>query len=274
DLVAGGEAEQVEGLALQRGGAGDHGECRRVVGGLDVVGADGGQVGEQAGEAVYRDAVLGAFARGFGERLVGALGRGDGVGAFGGCAGFVVVVEQDGGQGLFHVPADVVGQHPQEHVGAHPIGEVVADGPHVEFAVEGAEEPLDVFESLVAQHHIVVGEGVGGQAGAQHVDAVEGGLGGDGVLVAAEGERVLGDGDGEVLGHLERVDYLAGPQPDGVLAAQRLTLTAGGRSDLVALGFGGGQQLAAFAGAFGGQGGVAAADQPLPGVVRVGDGHQ
>ena len=46
--------------------------------GLDVVGADGGQVGEQAGEAVYRDAVLGAFARGFGERLVGALGRGDG----------------------------------------------------------------------------------------------------------------------------------------------------------------------------------------------------
>ena len=86
--------------------------------GLDVVGADGGQVGEQAGEAVYRDAVLGAFARGFGERLVGALGRGDGVGAFGGCAGFVVVVEQDWGQGRFHVPADVIGQHPQEHVGA------------------------------------------------------------------------------------------------------------------------------------------------------------
>src|SRR6476646_4669937 len=78
----------------------------------------------------------------------------------------------------------------------------------------------------------------------------------------------------KVLGHLERVDYLAGPQPDGVLAAQRLTLTAGGRSDLVELGFGGGQQLAAFAGAFGGQGGVAAADQPLAGVVGVGDGHQ
>ena len=125
----------------------------------------------------------------------------------------------------------------------------------------------DVFESLVAQHHIVVGEGVGGQAGAQHVDAVEGGLGGDGVLVAAEGERVLGDGDGEVLGHLERVDHLADPQPDGVLAAQRPTLTAGGRSDLVELRFGGGEQLAAFAGAFGGEGGVAAADQPLAGVV-------
>ena len=129
------------------------------------------------------------FARGFGERLVGALGRGDGVGALAGCAGFVVVVEQDWRQGLFYVPADVVGQHRQEHVGAHPIGEVVADGPHVELAVEGAEEPLDVFESLVAQHHIVVGEGVDGQAGAQHVDAVEGGLGGDGVLVAARGDE-------------------------------------------------------------------------------------
>ena len=32
-----------------------------------------------------------------------------------------------------------MGQHPQERVGARPIGEVVADGPHVEFAVEGAE---------------------------------------------------------------------------------------------------------------------------------------
>ena len=86
-------------------------------------------------------------------------------------------------------------------------------------SVEGAEEPLDVFESLVAQHHIVVGEGVGGQASAQHVDAVEGGLGGDGVLVAAEGERVLGDGDGEVLGHLELVSHLAHPQRDLVLPA-------------------------------------------------------
>ena len=42
---------------------------------------------------------------------IGALGGRDGVGAFGGCGGFVVVVEQDWGQGLFHVPADVVGQH-------------------------------------------------------------------------------------------------------------------------------------------------------------------
>ena len=30
--------------------------------------------------------------------------------------GFVVVVEQDWREVLFHVPADVVGQHAQEHV--------------------------------------------------------------------------------------------------------------------------------------------------------------
>ena len=53
-----GDAEQFEGAPVQRGGRGDHGERGHVVSGLDVVGADGGQVGEQAGEAVYRDAVL------------------------------------------------------------------------------------------------------------------------------------------------------------------------------------------------------------------------
>ena len=40
---------------------------------------------------------------------------------------------------------------------------------------------------------------------------------------------------------------------------------------VVELGFGGGQQLVAFAGALGGQGGVAAAHQPLAGKVRGGD---
>ncbi len=51
-----------------------------------------------------------------------------------------MVVEQDRGDRLLHVPGDVVGQHPQEDVGADPDGEAVADGAHVEFAIEGAEE--------------------------------------------------------------------------------------------------------------------------------------
>ena len=51
-------------------------------------------------------------------------------------------------------------------------------------------------------------------------------------------------------------------------------LALGGRGDGGQLGFGGGQQLVAFAGALGGQGRVAAAHQPLAGVVRVADLNQ
>src|SRR6185503_9100069 len=194
--------EEFEGSPLQWSGAGGHGECGHVVGGLDLVGAEGGQVGEQAGEAVYGGVLGGAFTRRFGQGLIGALGRGDGVGAFGGRGGFVVVDEQDWGQGGFHVPADVVGQHAQEHVGAHPVGQPMPDGPHVQFAVESAKEPLDIGEVLVAQHDIVAAQGVVGQAGAPDVAAVEGGLGGDGLGVAGEGEGFVGDGEGEVFGHL------------------------------------------------------------------------
>jgi hypothetical protein len=146
--VAVGDAEEFEGPPLQRGGGGDHGECRHVVVGLNLVGTDGGQVGQQAGEAVHGGVVVGAFMRGFLECLVRALGGGDGVGPFGCGGGFVVVLEQDWCQGLFHVPAEVVGQHPQEQVGTDPVGQPMPDGPHIEFAVEGAEEPLDRGEKV------------------------------------------------------------------------------------------------------------------------------
>ena len=85
------------------------------------------------------------------------------------------------------------------------------DGAHVEFAVEAAEEAFDVGEVLVAAHDIVLGQGVFGQAGAQYVDAIEGGLGGDALLVAGEGEGVVGDVEVKVLGHLELVAHLAHP---------------------------------------------------------------
>ncbi len=148
------------------------------------------------------------------------------------------------------------------------------DGAHVQFGVEGAEEPFDVFESLVAQHHIVAFEGVFGQAGAQHVDAVEGGFGGDRVVVGGEGEGVVGDLDGEVFGHLVVVDDLADPQRDRVLAPQWPGSSAGGGRDGGEFFFGGGQQLAAFAGALFGQHGVVAAHQPLAGKLRGADFEQ
>jgi len=63
--VAVGDVEEFEGPPLQWGGGGGDGEWRRVVGGLDLVGADGGQIGQQGGEAVYRGVVVGAFTGGF-----------------------------------------------------------------------------------------------------------------------------------------------------------------------------------------------------------------
>ncbi len=115
---------------------------------------------------MHRLVVFGAFACCLVQRFVGALGWRDGVGAFGGGGGFVVVGEQDWGQGLFHVPADVVGEHVQEHVGADPVGQPMPDGAYVQFAVEGAEEAFDVGEVFVAAHHVVAAQGVVGQAGA------------------------------------------------------------------------------------------------------------
>ena len=66
-----------------------------------MVGAEGGQVGEQAGEAVHRGVLGGAFTRRFLEGGIGALGGGDGVGAFGGRGGFVVVEKRIGSRAVF-----------------------------------------------------------------------------------------------------------------------------------------------------------------------------
>ena len=68
-------------------------------------------------------------------------------------------------------------------------------GADVEVGVEAAKDPLDVGEGLVGRDDLVALEQVVGEVGAQHVDPVEGRLGGDLVLVAVIGERVVGDLD-------------------------------------------------------------------------------
>ena len=109
-----------------------------------------------------------------GVRLSAALRRAEGEGfagdddgsARGVRSGRVVLVEQDGGEPLAHVPFDVVGEHAQQHVSAHALGEVVVDGPHLEIdgldAVEGA---LDPAQSLVGAHRVLGSELSLGQAG-------------------------------------------------------------------------------------------------------------
>jgi hypothetical protein len=110
-----------------------------------------------------------------------------------------------------------------------------------------------------------------GDAGAQHVDAVEGGFGGDGVLVAGVAEVVLADVGPEVLADLAAAQRPVGAQRDLVLAAQRLAGPPGGCGDRGQVGLGGGQQRFPLAGLLGFQERVVAGHQPLAGVVRMGD---
>ena len=111
-------------------------------------------------------------------------------------------------------------------------------------------------------------EDAGGDAGADHVDPVEGGLGGDLVLVAAPGEAGAGDLGDEVLGDLVLADDLADPIPDLVRVLQPPGVDR--CRDLGQVRLGGGEQFLALAGPVGGQDRVVAADQPLAGVVRGG----
>src|ERR1039457_3579002 len=83
------------------------------------------------------------------------------------------------------------------------------------------------------------------------VDAVQGGLGGDGVLVPVVAEPVLADVDDKVLGDLAPVQDLAGPQRDLVLAAQRAAAPRARRGDFLQVGFGGVEQRFALAGPLG-----------------------
>ena len=74
-----GESQEVEGLLLDRGRAGEDGEgAVRRARGHDGVAREGREIGEQGLEAVDGDAVGGAAGGAFGEGGGGALRLGDG----------------------------------------------------------------------------------------------------------------------------------------------------------------------------------------------------
>jgi hypothetical protein len=74
-----------------------------------------------------------------------------------------------------------------------------------------------VAETLVGEDDGGGREAVARQAAADHVDAVERGLGGDRLGLAREGEARIGDGELEVLGHMATVDDGAYLEADLVL---------------------------------------------------------
>src|SRR6266508_2860846 len=116
-----------------------------------------------------------------------------------GCREWVVVGVGQRGEGAAQVPDQVGGEHADEHVGADAVFEAVVDGAQVEVVgLDVAEVAFHVGQSFVGGDHP---GGVGGvRAGAEDVDAVQGGFGGDAGVVAGDGQGGVGDGCLEVFG--------------------------------------------------------------------------
>src|SRR5712691_6279203 len=259
-----GRAEQLEGAALDGRGIGEFLDA--LSGEADGLAVERGQVLEQVAVAVGGQAAGGVLGGVLGFGPGGAPGGGDRV-----CGGGDVLVgEGELGEGGAQVPGEVAGEHADQHVAADPLGEVVVDGAQVQVVGLGyAEVPPGVLEVFVGGDRSGGVEDVRGDAGADHVDPVEGSLGGDLLLVAAPGEGGAGDLGDEVLADLVLADHLPDPYPDLV----RVLQPPGGhrRPDLGEIGLGGGEQVLALAGPLGPEHGVLAADQPFAGVVGVGD---
>src|ERR1017187_10816386 len=106
-----------------------------------------------------------------------------------GGGGDVLVGEGELGECLAQVPGEVGGEHADQHVAADVSFEVVAGGPQAGVVGLGdAEVPPGVFEVLAGGDGTGGIEGLGIDAGADHVYPVVGGLGGDLLLVAPVSE--------------------------------------------------------------------------------------
>jgi hypothetical protein len=68
--------------------------------------------------------------------------------------------------------------------------------------LEAAEGALDTGRTFVGAYRIGGIESIGWNAGTQHIEAIERGFCGDRSVIACEAQRVIHDGDAEVLGDL------------------------------------------------------------------------
>ena len=192
--------------------------------------------------------------------------------AFGRRGGAVMVVEQDGRQAAAHVEFDVVGEHAEEDVGAH-----AGRGPmehRADFEIDGlyrAEGALDLGQGFVGADRLLGRERLLRHVGADDIDAVEPGLGGDRVVGAAVGEARVGDDDLEVLAHLVLVEHGSHRKADLGPAAERRALAQDRLADAAQVPLGRGHEFVALALALGRQERIAAHDQPLARIVGRGD---
>src|SRR5215472_2835955 len=201
------DAEEGEGSGLDRGRGGHQREAVSLVesGGHPVQRA-GGEIAQQALEAVDRVALWGEFAGALAQGGRRGLGGGDDRSALTSGGHRVIIIKQDRFEALAHVPFDMAGEHAEEDMGAHPRGEPVVDRADVQIdGLEAAKGALDPSQPLVGADHVICRQGLILKAGADDIKAVEPCLLGDAGLVAAKGEAVLGDGDVEVFGELVAV---------------------------------------------------------------------
>jgi len=247
-------AEEREGSALDGGRGGHQREAVSLVESCGhPVQRAGGQITQQALEAVDRSALGGEFAGALAQRGRRRLGGGDDRSALTSGGHRVIIIKQDRFEALAHVPFDVAGEHAEKDMSAHPRGEPVVDRAQVQIdGLEAAKGTLDPSQALVGADHAIRRQGFGLKAGADDIKAVEPRLRGNAGLVAAKGEAVFGNGNVEVFGEPVAVFEAADGTGDLVLS-----LAAAAVGDLVGelakRRLGGAQQVFALAGPFLGQ---------------------
>ena len=196
--------------------------------GSDGVAHDRRQMREQAVEAHRRRSVRKLTVVHLVERGFRALGRRHRI-ALALLLRRRLVGEQQRLQSLAHMPLHVISQHAEEDVRLDATFEAVTDRTHVQVdTFQCAERALDIGQPLVVEHSLL-GAHVGfGDAGADHVETIECGLGGDTLVVDGVHERAVLDIEVEVLGDLVSADHLADPHADLGRAFEASTRNAGG----------------------------------------------
>ena len=132
-------------------------------------------------------------------------------------------MEQERCQRLAQIPFDVIGEHAQEHMGAHAIGVPVKRIGRISRSTVFIERKaqFDSGEILVGLNRVRGAEVLSRHAGADDIDAVELGLGRDLIGLAGPAEVSVADVEGEVLGHLPGIHDFANRQADLCGSAQR-----------------------------------------------------
>ena len=181
----------------------------------------------------------------------------------------VVVFKEEGSESAAHVPLEVVGEHAEEDMGADVLRGIDEDGAYLDEAFDGAEGMLDAGEAFVGGDGGVAGDGGFVEAGADDVDAVELGFGGDAVEAPGPGEFLVGDGDIEVLLDLLAVGVPSDAAVDGVFPAEAAGSDGGG--DVLEELFGVAEEGFAFSGALLAESGVETDEEALAGEVGAGD---